>query len=144
MCRNRYTVSFFSLFLLLVFWKSFSREQAAWPFSSSLWSHPEHFSLGTRPSCAPACAALHRHIALQPKQARLVLMWVWFSVPEVISQNMTHWGSGYQPILKPRIPLSSFCGIALSSSVLLYSRVTCGSFHSKTYGLMSWRVKAVK
>lgn len=72
---NRHTVFFSPFLLLLVFWKSFSRKQAAWPFSSSLWSHPEHFSLGTCPSCTPSRAALHCNAALQPEQARSVLVW---------------------------------------------------------------------
>lgn len=152
-CRNRCAESFFSSFLT-VFWTSFSREQAAWPFSSSLWSHPEHFSLGTCPGCAPTCAALHCHIALQPKQARLVLMNLFFHYWSYQSEQKTDAQHATKHALNPRSRIltrnpSIFCGLHIPCSVLICSRVTWEGFLSEVSGVLtleitSWRVKVVQ
>lgn len=68
---NKVICVFFTSFVL-VLWESFGWKQAARSFACPFWSHPEHFSLGTGPSCLTSCASLHCHTAFKSKQARSV------------------------------------------------------------------------
>lgn len=56
------------------------REQAAWPFSSPLWSHPEHFPMGAGASCPAPRPPLHCNPAFKQEQVRLVLPHSFFFV----------------------------------------------------------------
>lgn len=73
-----FNLFFFFSFVPTVLWTSFGRKQASWPLSSPLWSHPEHFPMGTGTSCFASCPPLHCNPPVKQEQARLVLLHSFF------------------------------------------------------------------
>lgn len=68
-----FSMLFFS-YISPVLWTSIGRKQAAWPLSSPLWSHPEHFQMGAGASCFASRPSLHGNSAFKQEQTRLVFL----------------------------------------------------------------------